>query len=141
MTFDYLVKNSLKAQKTIEIIIYAPPCYLSDNFLKRLAQEFQTQIYNSFIPEDSYINVTYNVVIYHINMHNFRNISKLGKNKNIIAFGLNQEEIEKSKKMLKDKMLNALFKSYNTNKSLTPFLNSDNLDDLYKYYLIWCLIF
>lgn len=135
MTFDYLVKNSLKAQKTIEIIIYAPPCYLSDNFLKRLAQEFQTQIYNSFIPEDSYINVTYNVVIYHINMHNFRNISKLGKNKNIIAFGLNQEEIEKSKKMLRDKMLNALFKSYNTNKSLTPFLNSDNLDDLYKYYL------
>ena len=134
MTYDYLIKNTLKAKKIVEIIIYAPPCYLSEDFLKEIAQTFSTDIHNAFISEDNYININNDVLIYHINMHNFRNISKLGKNKFIISFGLNEEEIEKSKGILKEKMKNALFKSYNTNKSLLPFIESDNLDKLYQYY-------
>ena len=141
MTYDYLIKNKLKAKKVVEIIIYAPPCYLSENFLKNLSNKFNCQIYNSFIPEDSYINITSDILIFHINMHNFRKINKLEKNKFIIFFGINENEIQKSQNIFLEKIKNPLFISYNKNKSLLPFIksasnNDDNksLNNLFNYY-------
>ena len=31
LTYDYLIRNTLKQRKIIEIIIFAPPCYFSQN--------------------------------------------------------------------------------------------------------------
>ena len=53
MTYDYLIRNALKQRKIIEIIIFAPPCYLSQHFLKELSLKFQVEILNSFIDESS----------------------------------------------------------------------------------------
>lgn len=135
MTYDYLIKNQLKAKKTIEIVIYAPPCYLSEEFLKKLASKYNTQIYNSFIASEDYIDIDNEVIIYHINMHNFRNITKMNPNNYIIAFGLNEKEIKKSMDIFKERSQNPLFKTYNANKSLTPFIEyRGKIEDIFKYY-------
>ena len=138
LTYDYLIRNALKQRKIIEIIIFSPPCYLSQNFLKELGLKFQIEIYNSFIDENNYANIDKDIVIYHINMHNFRNINKLAENKYIFVFGLNKEEIEKSEKILLDNVKNPLYITYNKNKSLLPFLKvaekENERKDLFKYY-------
>ena len=138
MTYDYLIRNALKQRKVIEIIIFAPPCYLSSNFLREIASKFQIEILNSFIEENNYANIDKDIVIYHINMHNFRNIHKLSENKFIFAFGLNSEEIDKSEKILIKNMSNALFISYNKNKSLLPFIKVGDKEkerkELFKYF-------
>jgi len=138
MTYDYLIRNALKQRKVIEIIIFAPPCYLSSNFLREIASKFQIEILNSFIEENNYANIDKDLVIYHINMHNFRNIHKLSENKFIFAFGLNSEEIDKSEKNLIKNMSNALFISYNKNKSLLPFIKVGDKEkerkELFKYF-------
>ena len=138
LTYDYLIKNTLKKKKIVEIIIYAPPCYLSEDFLKSLANKYKIQIMNSFLDENSYGNIENDIIIYHINMHNFRNINKLGQNQFIFVFGMNEEEINKGKEKFKENMKNPLFISYNTNKSLLPFIkcenNSEKLDELFNYY-------
>ena len=128
----------MKKKKIVEIIIYAPPCYLSEDFLKSLANKYKIQIMNSFLDENSYGNLEDDIIIYHINMHNFRNINKLGKNQFIFVFGMNSNEINKGKEKFKENMKNPLFISYNTNKSLLPFIkcenNSEKLDELFNYY-------
>ena len=138
MTYDYLIRNALKQRKVIEIIIFAPPCYLSSNFLREIASKFQIEILNSFIEENNYANIDKDIVIYHINMHNFRNIHKLSENKFIFAFGLNSEEIDKSENILIKSMSNALFISYNKNKSLLPFIKVGDKEkerkELFKYF-------
>ena len=138
MTYDYLIRNALKQRKIIEIIIFAPPCYLSQKFLKEISLKFKIEILNSFINENNYANIDQDIVIYHINMHNFRNVNKLPENKYIFAFGLNKEEIEKSEKNLVDNMSNPLFISYNKNKSLLPFIKVGDKEkerkELFKYY-------
>ena len=138
MTYDYLIRNALKQRKIIEIIIFAPPCYLSQEFLKEISLKFQIEILNSFIDESSYANIDKDIIIYHINMHNFRNVNKLGENKYIFAFGMNSEEIEKSEKKLVENMSNPLFISYNKNKSLLPFIKVGDKEqerkELFKYY-------
>ena len=138
MTYDYLIRNALKQRKVIEIIIFAPPCYLSPNFLREIASKFQIEILNSFIEENNYANIDKDIVIYHINMHNFRNIHKLSENKFIFAFGLNSEEIDKSENNLIKNMSNALFISYNKNKSLLPFIKVGDKEkerkELFKYF-------
>jgi hypothetical protein len=138
MTYDYLIRNALKQRKIIEIIIFAPPCYLSQEFLKEISLKFQIEILNSFIDESSYANIDKDIIIYHINMHNFRNVNKLGENKFIFAFGMNSEEIEKSEKKLVENMSNPLFISYNKNKSLLPFIKVGDKEqerkELFKYY-------
>ena len=138
MTYDYLIRNALNQKKIIEIIIFAPPCYLSPNFLKEITTKYQIEILNSFIDENNYANIDKDIVIYHINMHNFRNIVKLPENKFIFAFGLNSEEIDKSEKNLINNMSNASFISYNKNKSLLPFIKVGNKEndrkELFKYF-------
>ena len=138
LTYDYLIKNTLKKKKIVEIIIYAPPCYLSEDFLKSLANKYKIQIMNSFLDENSYGNIENDIIIYHINMHNFRNINKLGQNQFIFVFGMNEDEINKGKEKFKENMKNPLFISYNTNKSLLPFIkcenNNEKLDELFNYY-------
>ena len=138
LTYDYLIRNTLKQRKIIEIIIFAPPCYLSQNFLKELGLKYQIEIRNTFIDENNYANIDQDIVIYHINMHNFRNINKLAENKYIFVFGLNKEEIEKSEKILLDNMKNPLYITYNKNKSLLPFLKVGDKEnerkELFKYY-------
>ena len=138
LTYDYLIKNTLKKKKIVEIIIYAPPCYLSEEFLKNLANKYKIQIMNTFLDQNSYGNIESDIIIYHINMHNFRNINQLGKNQFIFVFGMNSAEIDKSKEKFKENMKNPLFISYNTNKSLLPFIkcenNTEKLDDLFSYY-------
>lgn len=138
MTYDYLIRNALKQKKIIEIIIFAPPCYLSQNFLKEIGNKFQIEILNAFIDENNYAKIDKDLVIYHINMHNFRNIHKLPMNKFIIAFGLNENEIQQSEKNLIANMSNATFISYNKNKSLTPFIKVGDKpkerEELFKYF-------
>ena len=138
MTYDYLIRNALKQRKIIEIIIFAPPCYLSPNFLREISSKFQIEILNSFIDENNYANIDKDIVIYHINMHNFRNIHKLSENKFIFAFGLNSDEIDKSEKNLIKNMSNASFISYNKNKSLLPFIKVGDKEnerkELFKYF-------
>ena len=138
MTYDYLIRNALNQRKIVEIIIFAPPCYLSQQFLKEMSLKFQIEILNSFIDESNYANIDKDIIIYHINMHNFRNVNKLGENKYIFAFGLNKEEIEKSEKNLVDNMSNPLFISYNKNKSLLPFIKVGDKEkdrkELFKYF-------
>ena len=138
MTYDYLIRNALKQKKVIEIIIFAPPCYLSQNFLKELSIKFQSEILNSFIEENNYANIDKDIIIYHINMHNFRNIVKLPENKFIFAFGLNKDEIAKSEKNLINNMSNASFISYNKNKSLEPFIKvgdkEKDRNELFQYF-------
>ena len=138
MTYDYLIRNALNQRKIIEIIIFAPPCYLSQKFLKDISMKYQIEILNSFIDENSYANIDKDIIIYHINMHNFRNINKLNENKYVFAFGLNHEEIEKSEKYLVDNMSNPSFISYNKNKSLLPFIKvgdkEDERKELFKYF-------
>ena len=138
LTYDYLIKNTLKKKKIIEIIIYAPPCYLSEEFLKNLANKYKIQIMNTFLDPNSYGNIEKDIIIYHINMHNFRNINQLGQNQFIFVFGMNSTEINKSKEKFKENMKNPLFISYNTNKSLLPFIkcenNTEKLDELFDYY-------
>ena len=138
MTYDYLIRNALNQKKIVEIIIFAPPCYLSQNFLKEIATKFQIEILNTFIDENNYANIDKDIVIYHINMHNFRNIVKLPENKFIFAFGLNSDEIDKSEKNLINNMSNASFISYNKNKSLLPFIKVGDKEskrkELFKYF-------
>ena len=139
MTYDYLIRNALKQKKVIEIIIYAPPCYLSQNFLKEISNKFQVEILNNFIEENNYATIDKDIVIYHINMHNFRNIVKLPENKFIFAFGLNSEEIAVSEKNLISNMSNASFISYSKNKkSLLPFIKVGDKEserkELFKYF-------
>ena len=138
MTYDYLIRNALKQKKIIEIIIFAPPCYLSQNFLKEIKNKYQLEILNTFIEENNYANIDSDIVIYHINMHNFRNIVKLPENKYIFAFGLNPDEIAKSEKALINNMSNASFISYNKNKSLLPFIKVGDKEnerkELFKYF-------
>ena len=138
MTYDYLIRNALKQKKIIEIIIFAPPCYLSQNFLKEITNKYQVEILNTFIEENNYANIDKDIVIYHINMHNFRNIVKLPENKFIFAFGLNPDEIVISEKNLKANMSNASFISYNKNKSLLPFIKVGDKEserkELFKYF-------
>ena len=138
MTYDYLIRNALKQKKVIEIIIFAPPCYLSQNFLKELSIKFQSEILNSFIEENNYANIDKDIIIYHINMHNFRNIVKLPENKFIFAFGLNPDEIAISEKNLINNMSNASFISYNKNKSLVPFIKvgdkENDRKELFQYF-------
>ena len=140
MTYDYLIRNALKQRKIIEIIIFAPPCYLSSNFLREISSKFQVEIMNSFIEENNYANIDKDIVIYHINMHNFRNIHKLSENKFIFAFGLNSDEIDKSEENLVKNMSNASFISYNKNKSLLPFIKvgdkKNERKELFKYFKI-----
>jgi hypothetical protein len=73
-------------------------------------------------------------------MHNFRNIVKLPENKFIFAFGLNPEEIALSEKNLINNMSNALFISYNKNKSLLPFIKVGDKEnerkELFKYFQV-----
>ena len=138
MTYDYLIRNALKQKKVIEIIIFAPPCYLSQNFLRDISSKYEIEILNTFIEENNYANIDKDIVIYHINMHNFRNIHKLPENKFIFAFGLNSDEIDKSEKILVKNMSNASFISYNKNKSLTPFIKVGDKEserkELFKYF-------
>ena len=138
MTYDYLIRNALKQKKVIEIIIFAPPCYLSQNFLKEISLKYQGEILNSFIEENNYANIDKDIIIYHINMHNFRNIVKLPENKFIFSFGLNADEIAKSEKNLINNMSNASFISYNKNKSLLPFIKvgdrKNDREELFKYF-------
>ena len=138
MTYDYLIRNALKQKKIIEIIIFAPPCYLSQNFLREIATKYEIEILNTFIEENNYANIDKDIIIYHINMHNFRNIHKLPENKFIFSFGLNSEEIDKSEKILVKNMSNASFISYNKNKSLTPFIKVGDKEserkELFKYF-------
>ena len=138
MTYDYLIRNALKQKKIIEIIIFAPPCYLTQNFLKEISNKFQIEILNSFIEENNYANIDKDIVIYHINMHNFRNVLKLPENKFIFAFGLNPDEIKVSEKNLINNMSNASFISYNKNKSLLPFIKVGDKEnerkELFKYF-------
>ena len=138
MTYDYLIRNALKQRKIIEIIIFAPPCYLSQKFLKDMSIKYQIEILNTFIDESNYANIDKDIIIYHINMHNFRNINKLTENKYIYVFGLNAEEIEKSEKNLIENMSNPSFISYNKNKSLLPFIKVGDKEnerkELFKYF-------
>jgi hypothetical protein len=138
MTYDYLIRNALNQRKIIEIIIFAPPCYLSQKFLKDMSIKYQIEILNSFIDENNYANIDKDIVIYHINMHNFRNINRLTQNKYIYVFGLNPEEIEKSEKNLVENMSNPSFISYNKNKSLLPFIKVGDKEkerkELFKYF-------
>ena len=138
MTYDYLIRNALNQRRVIEIIIFAPPCYLSQKFLKDISLKYQIEILNSFIDENNYANIDKDIIIYHINMHNFRNINKLNENKYIFVFGLNHEEIEKSEKLLVDNMSNPSFISYNKNKSLLPFIKVGDKEierkELFKYF-------
>lgn len=137
MTYNTLIQNQLKSKTIIEIIIYAPPCYLSDCFLKELSNNFNSSIYNQLIEEDNYSSISSSVILYHINMHNFRNIIKLAENKLIVFLGLNEVEIKKGLNCLKEKLKNPSFKSYNTNKSLLPFFkeNEDDMNNTIDYYL------
>jgi hypothetical protein len=138
MTYDYLIRNALNQRKIIEIIIFAPPCYLSQKFLKDMSVKYQIEILNSFIDESNYANIDKDIIIYHINMHNFRNINKLTQNKYIYVFGLNPEEIEKSEKNLVENMSNPSFIAYNKNKSLLPFIKVGDKEkerkELFKYF-------
>jgi len=138
MTYDYLIRNALNQRKIIEIIIFAPPCYLSQKFLKDLSIKYQIEILNSFIDESNYANIDKDIIIYHINMHNFRNINKLTENKYIYVFGLNEEEIARSEKNLVENMSNPSFISYNKNKSLLPFIKVGDKEnerkELFKYF-------
>ena len=117
MTYDYLIKNELISKKVIEIIIYAPPLYLTEDFLKLIEKNFQTVLRNTFIQNKEYININSDsqVIIYHINMHNFRHFNKLDENKFIFVFGLKETNEEKCIKILNEKLNNPQFISYNTN--------------------------
>jgi hypothetical protein len=124
MTYDTLLKNEIKSKKVVEIIIYAPPLYLPESFLKALEKKFSTEIRNSFV--NDYASLDTNILIYHINMHNFRVFNKLEENKFIFAFGLNESGCKMSIENLSEKMQNPQLISYNTNASLTPFLKLDS---------------
>lgn len=143
MTYDYLVKNELISKKVIEIIIYAPPVYLTDEFFKALEKKYSIEIRNSFIQSKEYYNLNTSIVIYHINMHNFRVFSKLEENKFIITFGLNETECNYAFKKLNEKLKNPQFISYNTNTSLSPFLNLDEASrkEVENYFVLSSLEF
>jgi hypothetical protein len=130
MTYDNLIKNEYLKEKTVEVVIYAPPLYLSDEFLKTVEKKFKTSVRNVFI--ENYLGFDSNVAIYHINMHNFL-LSK--DDKFVIFFGINEQECMKTVDLIKEKCKNPQFVSYNTNPTLTPFLMNENLPDLMKTYL------
>ena len=139
MTYDTLIQNTLKARTVVEIIIYAPPLYISNEYLKEVCTCLNATLLHCFIADNNYININNNVVVYYINMHNFRNVTTLARNKFIYVIGLNENEINKCKEVLREKMKNPLFKTYNTNKSMEMFINYKNmwnsLDDLFEYYV------
>ena len=145
MTYDYLIKNNYKQKKVIEIFIYAPPCYLSDKFLKKISEKYKIEILNSKIENNLYFYIKDDLIVYHINMHNFRNITKIGDNQFIFIFGINGNEINKSMEEFKNKIKNPLFKTYNKNKSLIPFLNHCNddndIEEEFKYFKTESIVF
>lgn len=105
INYNTLIANQLKGKIIIEIIIYDPPCYLSEEFIIQLKTKFDSNIYIAFREEGNYNTIATDIIIYHINMHNIRNIINLAGNKLIVFFGFNEDEMKKGLGLFKGMMI------------------------------------
>jgi hypothetical protein len=129
MTYDNLIKNEYIKEKTVELVIFAPPMYLGEEFLKQLEKKYKMVIKNVYI--ENYLGYDSTVAIYLLNMHNFM-ISR--DDKYFIFFGISEDECMRMVDVIKEKCKNPQFISYNTNPTLTPFLQANDLPDFMKNY-------
>ena len=159
LTSQDLVNNIYMNKKKIQIYIFAPPCYIPEDYFNDLmSNKYNIQMkyklisfdnmeqnissINSYKNKDDKINIEITLINY-LEEGTFEKINKkLSDNQYIIAFGINSKQFNISKEKFIDRLRNPDFFIYNKNTGLFPYFknksNENNMNNLFKTFLNQC---
>ena len=152
LTIQDMINNSYNNKKSIQIFIFTPPCYLSDDFFMLIKKKYSnihfSYKFNSFdddqknlvFKQDNLIEI---ILINYLDENCFNNIDKkIFENQFIIAFGISSKEFESAKEKFSVKLNNPDFFIYNKNSGLFNYFKNKNKEDkinlLFKNFLNQC---
>ena len=156
LTVQEMINSLYQNRKNIQIFLFAPPCYISDNYLNDIKYKFNIHYkykFKSFDDNDkNMINIHINennknkieiVLINYLDENCFEKIRKeLKENQYIIAFGINSKQFEISKEKFIEKLCNPDFFIYNKNSGLFAYFKNKNneniINNLFKNFLTQC---
>ena len=157
LTTQDMINNLYQMKKNIQIFLFAPPCYIPDNFLNEIKNKYDIHYKYKFISfnnnDESIINrnligdnnknIIEITLINYLNENCFEKINKeLFENQYIIAFGINSKQFDIAKEKFLEKLSNPDFFIYNKNSGLFPYFknknNENNINNLFKNFLSQC---
>ena len=160
LTTQDKINRLYKNKKSIQIFLFAPPCYIPEEFFNNLInnKKYNIQIryklasFNTFeknIPSirnnmdnNDKINIDITLINY-LEEGFYEKLNKtLSENQYIIAFGINSKQFNSAKEKFVDKLINPDFFIYNKNTGLFPYFknkrNEENINNLFKNFLNQC---
>ena len=160
LTTQDMINRLYKNKKSIQIFLFAPPCYIPEEFFNNLInnKKYNIQIryklasFNTFeknIPSirnnmdnNDKINIDITLINY-LEEGFYEKLNKtLSENQYIIAFGINSKQFNSAKEKFVDKLINPDFFIYNKNTGLFPYFknkrNEENINNLFKNFLNQC---
>ena len=161
LTTQELANNLYLNKKIIQIYIFAPPCYIPDEYFTNLMNnKFNIHMKYRLISFDSFqqnistlknnknnnkINIEI-ILINYLEEGFYEKINKiLSENQYIIAFGINSKQFNVAKENFIEKLRNPDFFIYNKNTGLFPYFksknNENNINNLFKCFLNQCYKF
>jgi hypothetical protein len=159
LTIQDMVNNLYMNRKHIQIYIFAPPCYIPDDYFNNLINDtnniqmsYKFKTFDTFEQNINAIKIhksntdKINVEIILINYLEegiYEKMNKnLSENQYIIAFGINSKQFNIAKEKFMDKLRNPDFFIYNKNTGLFPYFknksNENNINNLFKNFLNQC---
>ena len=159
LTIQDMVNNLYMNKKQIQVFIFAPPCYIPDDYFYNLINDTNNiQMSYKFKSFDDF-EQNINAVKIHKTNSNKTNVEiklinyleegiyekmnkKLSENQYIIGFGINSKQFNIAKEKFMDKLINPDFFIYNKNTGLFPYFknksNENNINNLFKNFLNQC---
>ena len=156
LTTQDIINSLYKNKKIIQIFLFSPPCYISDEYLNYIKERYNIHYQYKFLSfDDNEINslnhnkftndeININIIlINYLDENCFDNTKKeLSDNQYIIAFGINTKQFEIAKEKFIEKLNNPDFFIYNKNFGLSTYFrnknNEDKINNLFKNFLNQC---
>ena len=157
LTTQDIINKLYQLKKNIQIFLFSPPCYISDDFLNEIKNKFSIHYKYKFTSFDNsndnkainHIQIGDNknnieiTIINYLDENCFDKINKeLFENQYIIAYGINSKQFDDAKEKFLEKLANPDFFIYNKNSGLFPYFknknNENNINNLFKNFLNQC---
>ena len=157
LTTQDIINKLYQLKKNIQIFLFSPPCYITDEFLNEIQNRYNIHYKYKFTSFDN--NNDNNVINHNQNGDSKNNIEvtlinyldencfdkinkKLLENQYIIAYGINSKQFDDAKEKFLEKLANPDFFIYNKNSGLFPYFknknNENNINNLFKNFLNQC---
>ena len=157
LTTQDIIKKLYQLKKNIQIFLFCPPCYITDDFLTDIKNMYNIHYKYKFTSfdsnnDDNIFNYNQNgdsknnievTLINYLDENCFDTINKeLSENQYIIAYGINSKQFDDAKEKFLEKLANPDFFIYNKNSGLFPYFknknNENNINNLFKNFLNPC---